>query len=415
MINLFKRNKSKSKSNVTVIDVAKELLTHKRLAYKWVKDNVQNIARYLLAMIDVALNINHIPAVVHLRQFFQSKTNEIGVIFSKNLSEYRTIYNKYEKSFGNNAPNAEADKQKSIDDLSSERTKFLDGASDGHTKDMSDTEKTIGTLEQEVNDKKNKLKTLPKHNLRPRKISSGIVIGFLVLAEIYMNRDAYEYAGFYDPASTLIGLGIAIGTYAVGMGLATIWRSQKYQKMAKIASSVVLTLLVATVYFALGMIRVSQLTLEETEGTFILSPVYFMTMNLVLFVGIFLSKLLLYPSPQKIADNEAYDGAKKDLKESEKALANHKKRFFNGYQVEHKKREQVNKQFDAKIKPFQAAIKGENETFRKAALNFNTELAQARNFYAQINADYKSSVALLFNTIPQYTDGKAILLDMNTL
>jgi hypothetical protein len=415
MKNPFKKNTSSNNEKITVIDVTKELLSLKIVVQNWIMKNVQNIAKYLSVMVGTDININHIPAVVHIRQVYQSKVNEIGSVFDKNLSHFQTVYNKFEKSFGGDTPHAEIDKQKDIEMLSSEKNKVLGDASVGHMKDMADEEKTIEKLERTVKDKEDKLKSLPKHNLLGRKISSGIVAAFLVLAEIYMNRDAYEYAGFYDPASTLIGIGIATGTYAASFGLALTWRSQKYSMGIKIMATVAILGVVSAVYYVLGVIRMSQISGEGSEGTFNLSPAYFMTMNLLLFMGIFLSKLLLYPSPQQISDNEVYDGAKNDLKESQKNLTGHKERFFNGYQLENEKREQVKKDFDKKINPIISTIKIENEAFRKAALDFNTELAQARNFFAQTNADYKSSVALLFNTVPEYIDGKAMLLDMNAL
>ena len=412
----FKTRKTRQKRNITLINVDKELKVLLDIIHKWINSNVQNVASYMEELINDNTNINHIPAVAKLKESFQSKLNEIGVIYDRNMSLHRTTYNKYLENFGGNAPNKEADKQKEIDDLSTEKDRVLDGASDGHKKDMDDTEKIIERLEVDEKRKVDHLKSLPRHKVVPRKVACVALLGLMILAEIYMTSDTYEIIGFFSPASHLIGFGIAMASFSVsGIGLVRVWRNNDYGMVKKILITLVITAIACLVYHTLGTIRSSQMGSEDSLGLIDISPFSFMTFNLLILAGMFFTKYHLYPTKKMIEDNAAYSLAKQDLTQCKKQLKYHKNRFFNGYKLESKKREQVNKQFNTKIKLHQKEISVEVAGFRTSAVEFNTELAKARNFYVQINSDYRSSVALLFNSIPQYIDGKAFALDMDAL
>lgn len=411
-MNFLNRSKPK-KEKLTVINQDKALATLKKEVQDWIKNKGQSIAENFTWEKDKQIDWNLFPPVVHIRESHQSILNYVGALYDKNLSIYKTTFNKYESEF---EENTSSDVDSDIKSLESERKEVLEEAFDDHKNDIDDKKEEAKELKTEIKNNKIELKSLTKHNLKSRKIIAGIIMLLMVLGEIYLNKDAFSYAGFAETATIFIGIAIATVTFMLGIAKASILRKPDWKLPTKVLASLGLLILIASVYFVLGSIRVSLLESQgENEELFGLSPFHFVAFNLAFYTGIFACKYFIYPSPQMIADNDKYAISLKKLKDNEKKLAKLKKSIFNSHQEKSKKRQHVQGQYAKKINPIKESIKTENNTIKKSALDFNTELALARNFYKQINADYKTSVADLLNALNLFGDKNNVQILMSKI
>lgn len=403
------------KNPLTIVNQEKELAVLKKQELQWIEENAQNIAENTSWENEEEIDPNTQPPVVKLKTGHQSKLNEIAAIYDKNLSECTSqYYNEREEDTENTGNDS------SIDDLETEQKEVLQEAFDSHDEDVTDIKEEIKDLKTEISSNKTALRSQKKHNLKMRKIGTAIIIGLLALGEINLNQDAFSYAGFMDKAAFYIGIGIAIGTFVLGMIKASLIRNPNYKQQTKILGSLGILLIVIFCYYGLGTVRVASLSSQaENEGMFELSAFYFVAFNLIFYVAIFACKFFIYPNPQMIEDNNKYNNALNKLLENQKKLKSLKKKISTAYQEKDKKRKKVQKEYAKRIEAIkaknEARRKAKKEALQKASLNFNTELALARNFYQQINADYKNCVATLFIKINLSKDVQTLMTKIDNL
>jgi hypothetical protein len=412
---LFNWNKKDKKAEVTLINQDEVLAKQDKEIKKFIEDNGQNFATNLTWQNGAEFSLDKFPPVAYIRENYQGLINNVGALYDKNHQIFKTNYNKYDSEFGGNTVE-EKDVNIKIEELVNEREAVLDEATQNHDDDINDKKERANELKDDIKNNRKDLKAMRKWNLVPRKIIAGFVMLMLVLGEVFLNKDAFDYAGFLGSASFFIGIGIATGTFILGVGKATIIRNPKHSLMTKIGSGIGIFLLVAIVYYFLGTIRVSEMANQgDNEGIFALSPIYFAGFNLIFFIGIFIAKLVIYPSPKMISDNENYEVKNTELSKNLKEHRRLQQEIASGYKTREQKRKAIQKSYDASIIPLEQGIKAENDEIRQSALDFNQEVALARNFYKQTSAHYKANAASLINTINLYKNSDKDALVMTEL
>jgi hypothetical protein len=353
LTSFFSGKTQNKQAKPTIINQDEVLETKDQEIQNWIKENGENFAKNLTWKNDEKFTLDLFAPVIYVRENYQSLVNNVGALYDRNLQIFKTTYNKYEAEFGGNTVQERGNTSR-IGTLENERDVVLDEATKNHDDDIADKQERADELKDEIKNNRKDLKTTKKWNLLPRKILAGIVMLLLALGEIYLNKDAFDYAGFLGRASLFIGIGIATGTFILGTGKATIIRNPKYSLPTKIGAGIGLFLLVAIVYYFLGTIRVSEMANQgENEGIFELSPLYFAGFNLIFYTGIFIAKLVIYPSPQMISDNEKFDVKNSELKANIKEQKQLQKEIAKGYQTKNKKRQEVKKEFGKDINPLE--------------------------------------------------------------
>lgn len=410
MRNLFKSSKPK-KEQLTIINQYKELATIKKETQQWAKDNGKNIAENFVLEDAQDFDLNAFPPVGYIREEHQSKLNEVGAIYDKNLNIHKTKHNKYKNEFTNTY-----DGQPDIKALQEECSASLTDAFDDHNDDIEDKKAQATELKKEIRNDKTELKSLPKHNFRASLIKFSLVIAIIACGEMLLNADTFLYLGFGNRTSTAIGLAVSAVIFMIGFGQASLVRDNEKSRGLRIGGSIGLFLTVSALFLVLGYIRVSLFNSEsDNEGLFSLSPFHFVGISMAFYIAICACKIYIYPRKEKIDDNNKHAVALDKLKANERKLATLKKSIFRSYEEKSKKREQVKDLYAKKINPLKETIKIEQTTIQQSALAFNTELALARNFYKQINADYKARVAELLNMLNLFSDTDNVQIVMKNL
>ncbi len=410
LLNFKKSNKDKP----TIINPNKELADIKKQEETRIANEGKNIASKL-SIKDENFDANTLTPVVQINSNYQGVVDDVGAVYNKNLSIYKSNFDELDE-YENKGIDDTNDTDE-INTLQAECENVLSELNDGHDDDLQDKKDRQDILKTDIKNGRTELSSQKKHNLKPLKIASAIIILIIMGGEIYANKDSFSFAGFSDPAPLFMGFAIAMVSAMCGVGKANIIRSQKFSKITKILSSVGILCLIVLIYLGIGTIRSSLMTMES-DGIFELSAFYFMVFNLAFYVGIFLCKMFVYPSPQKISDNEKHAVVKAKLDKDVKEYKRLQNDITNSYKVREQKRKGVKQQYSKLIQPFKVSIKTKNNALKDAILGFNAELELAKSFYWQANSGFKACVAQLFSTINMYSSegsGQVVLANLTDL
>ena len=210
LLNFKKSNTDKP----TIIHPTKELATVKNQVEKWILENGKNIANTLS---NENIDINSIPSVVNINALYQATTDDVGSVFSKNLSIYKSNFAELDEF--ENKGTIETNDLEEIDRLEKECKNVIEELNDGHDDDIQDKKDRQDILKTDIKNGRIELSSLKKHNLKASKISAYIIILIIMGGEIYANQDSFSFAGFSEPAPFFMGLAIAMVSAMCGICL----------------------------------------------------------------------------------------------------------------------------------------------------------------------------------------------------
>ena len=410
MTSFFNGKTQNKEVKPTIINQDEELAKQNTEIQNWIKENGQNFAQNLSWKNDE--NINLFPPVIFVKESYQALVNNVGSVFEKNLQIFKTIYNKYHTSFGGNTV-AEKDTSTEIQELETERDKVMTEATKNHDDSIAKKEKREKELDNAITNNRKNLNTKKKWNLRPYYIKFFIGISIIATGELLINSDTFLYMNFDPTIATLIGLSVSAVIFMIGFGQASVIRSRTMSLWQKIGISIGFSVAVLSLFLVLGYARASLTNNNEAgDGLFQMLPFHFVGISTAFYIAIAVCKAYFYPPVDKLKANEAYHAEADQLKANLKEQKQLQKEIANGYKSRSQKRQSIKKGFGKDINPLTKSIKTENSAIRESALSFNRELAIAKNFYKQANADCKKNVASLVNTINLYKNADASTLPM---
>jgi hypothetical protein len=391
-MSLFKNKKPKTNT----INLDKELNLLKKEQLLECEKNGKSMASNNTT-IDNKTVLDNLPAVVQTKGTFQAKENSIGVIYDKDLSDFKTTYdlhvNDFEKSKEYSSIHSD------IKSLLDEQEKVIGEAETSHDEDMTDKKDRIESLKTEITNKKTDLDGCKRHNTRTQNIFASIIILLIWVGEIVLNKDAFSYIGLIERDALFVGLAISVMTLMLGIAQSSVLRKENFNFVKKILFSLMLITTVCLVYFTLGSIRVSLMESQsENDGIFGLSAIYFVFLNLSLYIAIFSAKYFLFSTPQQAKDNAEFNLAKNELNKCIKEDKKLKSDLKDSAKTKLKVVNGIKKDFSTRLNPLIKKVDTKIEAIKNSALAYNKELSYAINFFEQINADYFSCIGcLIFN------------------
>jgi len=393
-MNFLNRSKPK-KEKLTIINQDKELAQLKSEQMAVCTANGKSIAAN--TTLDASTNLNEMPAVCQTKGAYESKNSAISAIYEQNLSHDQTHYNFLVNDFETNTEynSVHTDFEK----IQAEEKEALDEAITCHDEDIDDKKQEIEDNKDDISNNKTAVKNCKKHNTNLR---NGIAVAIMLLimsGEIYFNQEVFLYLGINEENAPFIGFSLAISMLALGISKAYVIRQPNWSKLTKFILSAISLGIVMFGYYSLGEIRVKFLnSLENEDGIIQMSPIFFMALNTIFYLAIFGTKYFIFAPPEQMKENAEHRIAKKELTNSEKQEKALKAKVANSYKTKQDIFKKVKKPFIIQLKPLLAKLDTKIDTIKNAALDFNTELSRAVNFYGQINADYHECVAcFIFN------------------
>jgi len=129
-------------------------------------------------------------------------------------------------------------------------------------------------------------------------VATTIISIFILAGEISMNADAFSYTGLTYTASVLVGIGVSVVTFMLGIMISYIIRRKDWKSKTKFWTAFVIVFLVSCLYYTLGSIRVAMLAADsDSGGLYNLSAFNFVVFNLAFFTAIFAAKFFIFPHP----------------------------------------------------------------------------------------------------------------------
>jgi large-conductance mechanosensitive channel len=393
----MKNSKKTKTEKIKIIDIDLSLQKFKDSELSQAKTDGENIALNH-PPIEVE-KLKKIPTLQKIYTAYNSKSAEIGTIFQKLLEQLFTENQQAVADF-NSSETSEAKAE--LENLEDEEKEGIDEAVVSHNETINDKKEYLASIKGNIKNLKATLRPLKHHTLWPLYVIGSVLIFLILIGEIVFNADSFEYAGYSRDYSRIIGTALATVTFMLSVALSFVIR-KKWSTIIKSLVSLTIVGVVCSMYYTLGSIRVSMMTAQaESDGLFELTALHFMVFNFAFFTAIFAVKFFVFPTPQKVKENEEYRQVSTKLSQEEKKEKETKSEVNNA----HKSREETKKAVKKDFAPRKAEVKNKivdtSNRIKTSAVAFNEKLSTAKNFYTQVNNDYKTVASSLFATINLY-------------
>lgn len=209
-------------------------------------------------------------------------------------------------------------------------------------------------------------------------------------------------------------VGIALALIVLGAALGEVLKAKKSSMIWRILGGLFILLIVGFGMYTLGVFRaeVTNRIIESTGANLsTMSPLMFMTLQLMIFIAIGCIDLLFMPTHEQYRDNSKYRSKKRQLKEVSKVM-NEAQRLKNNLPVLEQKEEQrlisaVNshiEKLEVERRNFEKEITGAENTY----ISFLSTLESLHHWNAQ---SYQSVIGHYFNMLNENQEGEYFTIE----
>lgn len=389
---------NKNKEKTILVDTDKKLQEHRKVELHQVKNEAENIA--VKNPPKTVEELKNTASTKRISTSFSSLVSEIGVIFNKSLQGFLTKYNQAVADFSSSEI---SEANANIKNIEKEKAAAIDEAVATHQTTITDKKEDLKTLKGTIKNLKISLSTMKSYVLWPKNVIGSVIILLILLGEIYMNSDSFEYAGFSQTYAKIIGLAVATVTFMLGITLAFFVKKDNWSKKAKVLASLGVLFLVSGLYYTLGSIRIAMMTAEgSSDGLFGLTAFHFLVFNLAFFTSIFAVKLFVFPSSLMVKANEAYYTMAKRIQNEEAKAKKLQDEINNAHTSREASKKRVIQEYKPTIIEANKRVADNLNAIKTTAISYNELLSKAQLFYTQVNSDYKTVSATFFSTLNLY-------------